>query len=86
MDIIIEGLGWIGAIMVLAAYALLSGKKLVSDSYTYHGINMVGSFFLVLYASWKVAWANVLVNVVWLVIGIIAVWTLWKSGRRWRNR
>ncbi len=86
MDMLVEVLGWIGAVMVLGAYALLSARKLPSDSYTYHGINMIGSLFLVIYASYKVAWANVVVNVVWLVIGLIAVIALWRAGRTWRQR
>lgn len=86
MDMMIEVLGWVGAVMVLGAYALLSARKLPSDSYTYHGINMLGSLFLIIYASYKIAWANVLVNVVWLLIGAAAMFALWRSGRSWRQR
>lgn len=80
-----EILGWTGAIMVLGAYALLSMKKLTSDSYAYHGINIVGSAFLAFYAYQKGAGANVLVNVVWLFIGGAAVFAAWKAGRSWRQ-
>lgn len=85
MDGYPEILGWVGALMVLGAYALLSMKKFQSDSYLYHGINIVGSAFLAFYAYTKGAGANVLVNVVWLLIGAAAIAAAWRAGRSWRQ-
>jgi hypothetical protein len=78
---IVDWMGWVGAFLVLAAYALISIKKISSDSYYYHGINIVGASLLALYALAKDANASVVVNVVWLLIGIGAVIALYRAGR-----
>ncbi len=82
MNIVIEVIGWMGAVAVLSGYGLLSMKKLRSDSYSYHGLNIAGSLLLAVYALWKTAIASVAVNVVWLGIGIGAVLALRRAGKR----
>lgn len=76
----IEIMGWAGAVLVLGAYAFLSLKKLASDSYTYHGLNIAGSVLLGVYALYKDANASFVVNLVWMLIGIGAVLGLYRSG------
>lgn len=80
MNIALESLGWLGAVMVLGGYALLAMKKLAANSYAYHGINILGGLLLGVYALWKGAWASILVNGVWVLIGIAAVVMLWQAG------
>ena len=77
----VEIIGWLGAVLVLGAYTFLSMKKLASDSYTYHGLNIGGSVLLGLYALYKDANASFMVNLVWMLIGIGAVIGLFRSGR-----
>ncbi len=80
-----EIIGWLGAALVLGAYALLSTRKLISDSYSYHGMNIAGSILLAIYAYYHGAHASVAVNVIWLVIGCIAVIQLLRFMRRRPN-
>ena len=39
--IIIDILGWIGTILFLIAYGLVSAKKVESDSWWYQGMNLI---------------------------------------------
>ncbi len=81
MNLLVELIGWIGAVSVLGAYALLSAKKLTADHLSYHGLNMLGATCLAFYALYKEAWASVAVNFIWLGIGLVAVTTLARVAR-----
>lgn len=72
-----EVIGWVGAALVLGAYGLLSMHKIPAHSYTYHGMNISGSLLLAGYAFWHGAVASVAVNVIWLLIGMVAVSSLY---------
>lgn len=72
-DTSIQALGWLGAAAVLAAYALASLDVMRPDSATSLVLNMTGAAGIAL-ASWKRrAFQSVLVNVVWLLIGMATV-------------
>ena len=43
LDILMEVVGWIGAILILAGYGLLSAGKLNAKSPTYQWLNVVGA-------------------------------------------
>ena len=77
--ILMEPIGWLGAALVLGAYALLSLHKIAAHSYSYHGMNMLGSAFLASYALYHNAVASVAVNVIWMGIGCFAIYHLYKS-------
>lgn len=76
-------IGFVGTILVLLAYLLLSLKKISADSVSYQGMNFLGAALLVAYAIILTAWASVLLNVVW---GLIAVFALIKLGIALRKK
>lgn len=82
MSVWLELTGWVGALSVLIAYILLSAKKLPSDSYAYHALNILGSGLLVVYTLWKAAFASTLVNVIWFGVGLLAIASLWRAQRQ----
>ncbi|MDX1975252.1 MAG: hypothetical protein SFT92_06210 [Rickettsiales bacterium] len=82
MSLWIDIIGWVGAVLVLAGYFLISFKKLTSDSYSYQAVNIIGALFLATYAYYKDAGASVLVNVVWFFIGVVAVWSLYRGRKK----
>lgn len=82
MEFLMEILGWAGAVLVLGAYALLSAQKLSPHTYRYHGLNLLGSVLLAGYAFWHYALASVAVNVIWMGIGLTAVFSLFRKRAR----
>ncbi len=78
---LVEITGWLGAALVLGAYLLLSCKKISSESYGYHGMNIAGSMLLGAYAVCKDADASVVVNLVWMLIGVGAVVMMLKQKK-----
>lgn len=73
MHYLIEAVGWIGAIMILAAYGLLSSGRLDGRSTTYQLLNLVGSVGIVINSGWNHAIPSAVLNVVWMGIGVVAL-------------
>ena len=74
MNLVMEIIGWVGAALVLAGYGLLSAHKLDSRSVTYQVLNIGGSLGLVINTLWNGAIPSAAVNVIWMGIGLHAVW------------
>jgi hypothetical protein len=68
----IELAGWLGAALLLLAYALVSFRRLRPDSAPYQSLNVVGSCLLVVNTVYNHAYPSAVVNLVWIVIAIVA--------------
>lgn len=80
-NILVEIAGWIGALMILAAYALLTAGKVNAKSATYQMMNVVGAAGFIINGWWHGAIPSTALNVIWLLIGAIASWRiLTKKG------
>ena len=65
----VEIVGWIGAALIVGAYALLSAGKVKGDSRTYHVMNIFGAIGFIINSGWNGALPSAALNVVWLGIG-----------------
>jgi len=79
MGMLIEIIGWIGAILVLVAYGLLSAHRLSGASVSYQLLNIGGAVGLLINAMWNGALPSGVVNLIWMGIGAHA---LWRQSRR----
>jgi hypothetical protein len=70
MKLAIEVMGWSGALLLLSAYALLSGGKLRAESLTYQLMNILGAAGFVVNSGWNGALPSAAMNLVWMGIGI----------------
>lgn len=61
--------GWIGTVIVLGAYVLVSTRRIEPGSRLYGGANVVGSLGLGINAYANSAWPLVALNVVWMMVG-----------------
>ena len=68
--LLINSIGWIGVIALLAAYALVSTKKVEGDSITYQLLNLLGSALLIVNSFYYRALPSVGVNIAWVGIAI----------------
>lgn len=73
MKFAIEVIGWIGAALILSAYALLSSGRLRAQSLTYHLMNMLGAAGFVVNSGWNGALPSAALNVIWIGIGVYAL-------------
>ena len=78
----IEIIGWAGATLVLLAYGLLSAHRMSSRSTAYHLLNIGGSIGLVVNTAWNGALPSSAVNLIWMGIGVNALWRNSRARRR----
>ena len=70
---IIDALGWIGALLTLVAYSFNSLNYISSQSQAYLLMNVFGCFLLIIYTYKKKAYANSVLNSIWLLMTVIAI-------------
>lgn len=73
MQLLIDVLGWIGAVLYLAAYALISLKKVEGDSNLYQGINILAGILLIANSFYWRAYPSAALNVAWIGIAIFTL-------------
>jgi len=72
MKLTVNLIGWIGASLLLLAYAMVSFKKLQADSGRYQLLNALGSCCLMINTAYYRAYPSSVVNVIWILIAILA--------------
>jgi len=72
-DVLIDILGWIGAIALLVAYALISAKRVAGDSTGYQLLNLVGSILLILNTLYYGAYPSSFLNLFWIAVALYAL-------------
>ncbi|MCP3944928.1 MAG: hypothetical protein GY710_26095 [Desulfobacteraceae bacterium] len=82
MELIIDGLGWSGAIALIFAYILVSNKKIKPNAYVYQFLNLWGAFGLSVNALYYGALPSVGLNVIWLAIGLFMLHRIWKDKNK----
>lgn len=80
LKLLINILGWIGSVLYLIAYALVSMKKTQGDSILYQGMNIFAGILVVIYTLFWGAYATTGLNAVWVAIGFFTL------GRKWLTR
>ena len=78
----LDVLGWIGAAFILAAYWLVSFKKLAPDSFAYQGLNIAASILLLINTMYYGAYPSSFVNAVWAVIAVVAIVAVVRRNAR----
>lgn len=73
--------GWIGMVLVLVAYLMLSFGK-IKNGYTYQIINLVAGIFMAIGLLPKNAWFSFTLEVAWSAIAIISIVKLSREPRR----
>jgi len=65
---LIETIGWIGAVLVLLAYFLITTRKLDAERRLYHAMNLAGGTGLAVNAIANNAYPSAAVNLVWIAV------------------
>lgn len=65
-------LGWIGMILVLVAYLLLSTNK-VNNGILYQLLNLLAATFMAIGLFPTKAWFSFLLQVIWGIIAVISI-------------
>jgi hypothetical protein len=73
MKLLIEVIGWAGAVMILVAYGLLSAGRMSGRSVAYQVLNVVGATCFVINSGYNGALPSAALNVIWVGIGAFAL-------------
>ena len=66
----VDIVGWAGAVLVLAAYGLVSTKRLGGDSLVYQALNVAGALGMLINTYVRGALPSAALNVIWIGVGI----------------
>jgi hypothetical protein len=73
MQLLIDTLGWVGTVMYLVAYILVSLKKVEGDSPLYQGINILAGILMIVNTYYWRAYPSLGLNVAWLGIAFFTL-------------
>ena len=73
--------GWAGALLILFAYLFLSAGKLTGQSFVYQAMNVAGAAGFIVNGWWHGALPSAVLNVIWMMIGTIALWRILARRR-----
>ena len=65
---------------MLLAYLLISVGKTSGRSPVYQGMNIVGAAGFIVNGWWHGALPSAALNVIWLLIGVAALWRIKRKG------
>jgi len=69
---IFDVFGWIGMVLVLISYALLSTNK-INNGKLYQVINLIAAIFMAIGVFPKNAWFSFVLEIAWGIIAIISI-------------
>jgi len=73
MEILLQGLGWLGAFGLLSAYYLNSTKKISADSAKYQWLNLISAIMLAINACYIGSIPFIIINVFWAFVAAISL-------------
>ena len=73
LQIFISIAGWLAALLILGAYGLLSFGKILSSSWVYQAMNILGAAGFIINSGYNHAWPSAALNVVWMGIAFYAL-------------
>jgi hypothetical protein len=81
VGLLMEVVGWIGAVLILGGYALLTAGKVTAKSVSYQAMNVVGAAGFIANGVWHKAWPSAILNIIWVGIGVVALITIFARRR-----
>lgn len=79
LRIAIEVIGWAAAVIILAAYVLLSLGKLDGRGYLYQWMNVIGAGGFIINSGYNGALPSAVLNVIWAAMGLFTLWSVWRA-------
>ena len=80
MKLVLDICGWIGSIMVVTGFFLVSNGKLEPQTNTFQIINIIAAAFIGMNAYYYGALPSVGLNTVWVLIAVAAMIRINKKG------
>jgi hypothetical protein len=79
IEFAVEVVGWAGAALILGGYLLITMGKVTGQSALYQWMNVAGAAGFIVNGWWHGAVPSAALNVVWMMIGGVALWRIWAK-------
>ena len=79
LEFAVEVVGWAGAALILGGYLLITMGKVTGRSPLYQWMNVAGAAGFIINGWWHGAVPSAALNVVWMMIGGVALWRIWAK-------
>ena len=76
---ITDAIGMLGTIMVVLAYYLLQLDKVVSSSFSYNILNLVGAVLLLISLCFTFNLASFVIELFWIGASLIGLWKIYRA-------
>ncbi|HEV2441672.1 MAG TPA: hypothetical protein VGT07_04050 [Steroidobacteraceae bacterium] len=73
VSMLIDIIGWLGAVILVSAFGLLSYGSVDGRSRVYQTLNTVAGVLLGVNCAWHRTWPSVAVNIIWIGIAVGAL-------------
>ncbi len=81
-SLLIETIGWVGSILIILGYYLITHGKLDARDFEYHLINLTGSILLGLNAYINNALPSFGINIVFILIALYGFWIIFRKDNK----
>ncbi|WP_448059665.1 CBU_0592 family membrane protein [Cellulomonas hominis] len=81
MSALVTAIGWVGAVLCLTAYLMVTTGRWAPTSGRYQLVNVVSALMMGTIAASSGVWPSAVTNVVWAVIGAHAVAAVLRTRR-----
>jgi hypothetical protein len=73
MELLIGVIGWMGTVLLVTAYGLLTARRLTAGGGVYQTMNLIGGVALMINTAYYSAWPSAALNLVWFGIGLVGL-------------
>ncbi|MCF6318267.1 MAG: hypothetical protein L3J83_03150 [Proteobacteria bacterium] len=77
MQLIIDICGWLGAVLFLIAYALVSKQVIKGNSLPFQLLNLIGAMLFIINSGYHGAYPSAVLNLIWVFIGTITILSIY---------
>ena len=82
IEIIVNLIGWLGAICSLSAYFLVSSNRLSGTSVKFQTLNIMGGLFVFINSAYHGAIPSAVINIIWIGIALLSLTHFTKKTSR----
>ncbi|ABG58940.1 CBU_0592 family membrane protein [Cytophaga hutchinsonii] len=79
IEIGVECAGWVGAILVLIAFFLISTNRVNANMPVFHWLNIFGAVGLIIHTLYNTAYPSAFVNVIWAGVAVYSLSNILKK-------
>ena len=82
MESMVDIIGWMGMVVLVSAYLLVSNNKIDAQTKIYQGLNVFASTCLIINTGFYGAYPAMTLNIIWVIMGLFFLTKFILRGRQ----